>query len=60
MEMSRILKYLCRAVAMSGSALAWWASLKRPLERANKVNINKHYNYNYWYSEIKTMPSSDE
>jgi len=26
-----------RAVAMSGSALCWWASLKRPLERANKL-----------------------
>jgi len=26
-----------RAISMSGSALAWWASLKRPLERANKL-----------------------
>lgn len=26
-----------RAVSMSGSALCWWASLKRPLERANKL-----------------------
>jgi len=26
-----------RAVAMSGSALAWWASLKRPMERAQKL-----------------------
>jgi len=26
-----------RAVSMSGSALCWWASLKRPLERARKL-----------------------
>ncbi|XP_023348100.1 venom carboxylesterase-6 [Eurytemora carolleeae] len=26
-----------RAVSLSGSALCWWASLKRPLERANKL-----------------------
>jgi len=26
-----------RAVSMSGSALAWWASLKRPQERAKKL-----------------------
>ena len=26
-----------RAVSMSGTALCWWASLKRPLERAIKL-----------------------
>jgi len=26
-----------RAISMSGSALCWWASLKRPLERANRL-----------------------
>jgi len=26
-----------RAISMSGSALCWWASLKRPLERAKKL-----------------------
>ena len=26
-----------QAVSMSGSALCWWASLKRPLEKAQKM-----------------------
>jgi bile salt-stimulated lipase len=26
-----------RAISMSGSALCWWASLKRPLEKAKKL-----------------------
>ena len=26
-----------RAVSMSGSALCWWASIKRPLEKAQKL-----------------------
>ena len=28
-----------RAVSMSGSALCWWASIKRPLEKAKKQFI---------------------
>ena len=37
--LTRSLGLFARAVSMSGSALAWWASIKRPQEKAKKLGM---------------------